>query len=793
MRFLALAVSAASCRTPATSVQVIVDTDAPAERHVTLRVLAINGAVQPQDLEGLTRQRGLLDRVFGGDGMDGGGLHFPVSFAVVPQAGVAEQSTVWLRASIGARGSAPAVELDRVIRFRFVPRSQAVARVFLPLRCTDRAIGCATVPSEQCSVSVRCREQGATCGDLGECVLPEVELTLPDAGEPPDAAMPSLDVTSGRADAVGLDDTVADTMFDVPQSSDTFDATNDANRADAAADDGVTDRDGRAAPDVYVPLPAPRPVFPLSGGAVSTRTPQLRWVRPANVPEGYATLCRDRACTQVIASIAGVDTAVLPENLPDGWIYWSVRAKQGVALGLASSATWQFYVHPSPGGIINSSWSAPLDVNGDRYADVAVAAPGAAAGGRVTVYLGGPMGLSAAQWVVNSPANGQRFGASVANAGDVNGDGFSDLVVGDPQASPGANMAAGRVVVYYGGAIGFEASPLVLDGGFAGTEFGNSVASAGDVNGDGYGDVIVGWHRSTQFGQLNAGSVLIYFGSAMGLGTRAEVNFTSFIPGEDMGYRVAGAGDINRDGYADVLVSIYNATVGAFSAAGRVGYAFGDADPRQVSFDGVLDGRQPGGRFGGAISSVGDFNGDQFSDFAIGAPLFDMGGTDVGAVDLVLGGPMGPQLGGRVQTIVGTLDGERLGSSLALAGDTNGDGYSDLAIGAPGALTAMAIRAGNFAVYFGNDSGNLLTIRRGTFTSRADEQLGSALAGGGDIDNNGLCELAVGAPLSTRGGPAGSGWLNVFGYQPVPMPMLQSVAMRTGTVDNEALGFAVGM
>jgi hypothetical protein len=172
----------------------------------------------------------------------------------------------------------------------------------------------------------------------------------------------------------------------------------------------------------------------------------------------------------------------------------------------------------------------------------------------VFVYHGSATGLSTTpSWTAESNQAGAQFGYSVSSAGDVNGDGFSDVIVGAPEFdSPEANE--GRVFVYHGSATGLSTTPSwTAESNQAGARFGWSVSSAGDVNGDGFSDVIVG---APEFDspELNEGRVFVYHGSATGLSTTPSWTAESNQAGARFGYSVSSAGDVNGDGFSDVIV-----------------------------------------------------------------------------------------------------------------------------------------------------------------------------------------------------------------------------------------------
>ena len=159
-------------------------------------------------------------------------------------------------------------------------------------------------------------------------------------------------------------------------------------------------------------------------------------------------------------------------------------------------------------------------------------------------------------WVIYGKENGDNLGWSVSAAGDINGDGFSDVIVGAPLYGP---EQEGTVFVYHGGEGGLNSIPdWTMGGGEKGIRFGNAVSGAGDVNGDGYDDVIIGAEDfKVDFGtsgEPKSGAAFVYYGSENGLlDTHAwrvlaeakEINF---------GRAVSSAGDVNGDGYDDVIV-----------------------------------------------------------------------------------------------------------------------------------------------------------------------------------------------------------------------------------------------
>jgi hypothetical protein len=326
----------------------------------------------------------------------------------------------------------------------------------------------------------------------------------------------------------------------------------------------------------------------------------------------------------------------------EGWTFvWL-----GSASGLGSSGT--------PG---NADWSArgnqaaarfgmsvagAGDVNGDGYGDVIVGAPTYANGqvqeGRAYVFHGSASGLhSAPDWIEERDQATENFGTSVATAGDVNGDGYSDVIVGAPLYD-GSHVDEGRAWVYLGSSSGVSASAVwFADLDQTGAGLGQSVATAGDVNGDGYSDVIVGAFRYDN-PEADEGRAYVYYGNAGGLEDTPAWTAESDDAGADFGWVVAGAGDVNNDGFGDVIVGapLYDGAVansgkaflwlGSGTGLGANGTP-GNAD---WSDDGSQGGAQ-GANFGISVASAGDVNGDGFGDLMAGAFLYTDPSNEEGA------------------------------------------------------------------------------------------------------------------------------------------------------------------
>ena len=308
----------------------------------------------------------------------------------------------------------------------------------------------------------------------------------------------------------------------------------------------------------------------------------------------------------------------------------------GSAAGLGVSPAWA--VEGNRVLMLFGSSLASGDFNGDKYGDVIVAAPGFSnpqeSEGTVFVYLGSAAGLSTSP--VWSVEGNQRFaGFGTCAAGDFNGDGYSDVVVG-----AGNHGFSGRVFVYMGSASGPSASPdWIAVGDQVQGYFGSSV-SAGDVNGDGHDDLIVGTPLySVEQGRIRTflGRVTVYLGSATGLSTSPAWTLTGVQRSSGLGL-VSSAGDLDGDGFDDVILGMedYNGTQ---RNEGRVVAYFGSPAGLASRTRWIAEADQPFAKFGGALSAAGDVNGDGYGDVVIGAYFFNGGQPDEGRAFLYHGSP----------------------------------------------------------------------------------------------------------------------------------------------------------
>jgi len=392
------------------------------------------------------------------------------------------------------------------------------------------------------------------------------------------------------------------------------------------------------------------------------------------------------------------------------------------------------------------------DVNGDGFSDVIVGAylfdNGETDEGRAYVYHGSASGLSTTpNWTAESNQANAWFGWSVASAGDVNGDGFSDVIVGARLFDNG-ETDEGRAFVYHGSAAGLGTTPnWTAESNQVNAQFGVSVASAGDVNGDGFSDVIVSAPLFDN-GETNEGRAYVYHGSASGLSTTANWTAESNQAGAQFGFSVASAGDVNGDGFSDVIVGAPRFDNGE-TDEGRAYVYHGSASGLSTTANWTAESNQAGAQFGFSVASAGDVNGDGFSDVIVGAYLFDNGETDEGRAYVYHGSAVGLGITPN-WTAESNQVGAQFGWSVASAGDVNGDGFSDVIVGAR-LFDNPQTNEGRAFVYHGSAAGLGTTPNWTAESNLVSAQFGRSVASAGDVNGDGFSDVIVGAPFFENG------------------------------------------
>lgn len=328
-----------------------------------------------------------------------------------------------------------------------------------------------------------------------------------------------------------------------------------------------------------------------------------------------------------------------------------------------------------------AGWSVATagDVNGDGYDEVIVGAPyfGAEDEGRASLYYGSAAGSSPAPgWTVVGDKEYGLLGSAVGTAGDVNGDGYDDVIVGATSYSENDSYE-GAAFVYMGSASGLGTlAAWRADGGGSYDSFGWAAGTGGDVNGDGYDDVIVG-AGSYSNGEDYEGSAYVFHGSAAGLSTTPNWTTESNHGGAYYGSSVGTAGDVNGDGYGDVIVG----GAGFNLQAGRANVYHGSAGGLSQVADWSADPGQPAVGFGYSVSTAGDVNGDGYADVIVGAPYYNKGRPQEGKAIVYHGSATGLSAT-IDWWAEGNQASAWLGWSVSTAGDVNGDARDDVIIGA---------------------------------------------------------------------------------------------------------------
>ncbi len=411
------------------------------------------------------------------------------------------------------------------------------------------------------------------------------------------------------------------------------------------------------------------------------------------------------------------------------------------------------------------------DLNGDGYADLVI---GTGSSRTAYVVFGGAqfdanVDLSSLDGSNGLQINGDVYSGSVASAGDVNGDGLADLLVGAPLDNPDGAQTGGAYVIF-GKSSGFSAELILadLDGsdGFriAGEnlldQLGVSVDSAGDFNGDGYDDIIVG-RRATQYNQYTGGAYLV-FGKAGGFAAEITVADLDGVNGfrfagepyNRIGLSVASAGDVDGDGFGDLILGQYSGTAAAYVVLGRA------ASPGAVLDLTALDGtngfvvESNGNLAGYSVASAGDINGDGSDDLVIGAPLTPNAGAAWVIYGKAFAGSGGDDVGrgGAGDNALSGLAGKDILYGLAGDDTLRGDADNDILYGGEGA-----------DALFGGLGGDILYGDAGVDNLAGDDGADKLFGGAGaDQLSGGLGadRMAGEADIDTLNGGAGNDYLD---------------------------------
>ena len=459
---------------------------------------------------------------------------------------------------------------------------------------------------------------------------------------------------------------------------------------------------------------APRPIAPLSGSIVTTRRPMLSWKNAGGLAGAHVEICASPGCTTVAfsADVTGSSYAP-PMDLAVGLFFWRVRGRDALGTGTSCSPTWEASVagardsspHATAWGsvadygrlgfasavigrvppvstnIIDAMQGPSLtrsfeagdgerlpvqpatgDMDGDGLVDLAVgiAADGdplAPKNGRLDVYLGPSKSSLALTPSEWWYGTTPRYALTVAFAGDVDSDGYGDLALSDPEAGQG------EVHLLPGGPTGVSKDPTctLLSPDSApsagGLLFGDRIAGAGDLNGDGHADLAI--HDNYKaVGGSTSGHVFVYFGDDHGF-TTPPILLAPPVADANFGNSLHIAGDVNGDGLADLLVADANDGTGddwVYVYFGSTSLPFPTSPAVALHINST------------SAVPIGDFNADGYSDIAVLA----------GGVTIYGGGPSGPSSA----TILGAIPAAAPGpyDLVGGIGDVDADGFFDLGI-----------------------------------------------------------------------------------------------------------------
>lgn len=447
-------------------------------------------------------------------------------------------------------------------------------------------------------------------------------------------------------------------------------------------------------------------------------------------------------------------------------VFWRLRGRVGSTAGTRTSATWQFRTPARSATTADTAYGTEMDVNGDGFTDLAVVSLNGNGGrGAVSFYFGSASGpaVLASQQILGSTA-GVMFGWKVVAVGDVNGDGYADLAIGSPSDARTASMS-GAVFVHSGASTGVAlVASRTLIGSAANQQLGIWISPAGDVDGDGYSDLLVrgaaedcllfrgsssgigatpdvripSCRFATGIGDVDGdqlpdvaavglsrlwpqGAVFVLNGRSIGLSLAPSATLFGDASADAFGV-VGFSGDGNGDGFADLVVGAPSADPGGRMDAGTINVHRGSAAGVATTRSQVLEGQTPAENLGQALLSAGDLNGDGYTEVLAGERaysgggrvlVFDGSGSGYRSSPTVLsGGPMSV----------------RFGIAVASTGDCNGDGYGDVVVGDDFESTSGLVANGTARVFLGSLMGVRASAARTYSGATGSEGLGITVA-----------------------------------------------------------------
>lgn len=426
------------------------------------------------------------------------------------------------------------------------------------------------------------------------------------------------------------------------------------------------------------------------------------------------------------------------------FLAWKIRQENSVWTALGEHSGDNFGTKVASAG----------DINGDGFADVAVwAANYWNYSGKIYVYLGSPHGLSKTPaWTTQGEAKNDRYGRSFGTVGDVNGDGFGDFIVAAEAFDAPSATDAGKAYLYYGSAKGLSPTPSWTRTGFAPNElFGDCSGKAGDVNRDGFGDVIIGafGHNSGE------GAAYLFHGSKNGLSDKPAWMVQGEAPNDWFGYSVASAPRANDSGYPSIVLGAKQHKKGNLPNVGKVYVYYGSREGVSKKPSWSAEGENAQDLFGWRALSAGDLYGTGFDGIIVSAYEHSgRAGNNAGKVYVYAG-----SAGGISAAPSWTAEGENaqdlFGYTIA-SGDFNGDGFSDVIVGASGYKN----HTGKVYLFLGSRQGLSQTPFWTKTGEGVDNYFGAYVANAGDVNGDGIPDLVVGAHYnSEKGDKAGKAYM----------------------------------
>jgi hypothetical protein len=365
---------------------------------------------------------------------------------------------------------------------------------------------------------------------------------------------------------------------------------------------------------------------------------------------------------------------------------------------------------------------------------------------------------------VHGAANQDYLGIAVAGLGNYDGnDSYSDIAISayGYDGPTGAATESGAVYIINGPLLGDYDIDTVYDAMFYGESSrdwaGFAIDSAGDVNDDGYDDLVIGAYRHDPLSVSDAGAAYLILGPASSSSPQnlsfADTKLYATSSGEWAGYSVAGGGDLDGDGETEIVIGAPQLSSGLSSFVGGAYIASYDASASSAlsTSDGMVVGIDTASFTGYSVAIAGDINNDGRDDILIGAPEQNTSGTASGAVYVFFGPVTGLNYAYNADAIIGAENADDyLGASVDGAGDVDNDSYDDIVIGAPlddysasNAGAAYIVTSPIFGSYSIAEIGNKF------LGADASDKLGSVVAGGGDINDDGYSDILTGAPYNS--------------------------------------------